>query len=88
MLDTIVSKLPANLNAAVIITQHMPKGGFTAALAARLNRISPLQIRHACKRTTLSQQIDAKKRTGFGAGRGQGEGRFKFLTLKNLDVID
>jgi len=42
----------------------------------------------ACKRTTLSQQIDAKKRTGFGAGRGQGEGRLKFFTLKNLDVID
>jgi len=42
----------------------------------------------ACKRTTLSQQIDAKKRTGFGAGRGQGEGRLKCLTLKNLDVID
>ena len=44
--------------------------------------------RHACKRTTLSQQIDAEKRTGFGAGRGQGEGRLKFLTLKNLDVIN
>jgi len=28
----------------------------------------------ACKNTTLSQQIDAKKRTCFGAGRGQGEG--------------
>ena len=26
--------------------------------------------RPACKRTTLSQQVDAKKRTGFGAGRG------------------
>jgi len=42
----------------------------------------------ACKRTTLSQQVDAKKRTGFGAGRGQGEGRLKFLALKNLGVID
>jgi len=42
----------------------------------------------ACNRTTLSQQIDAKKRTGFGAGRGQGEGRLKILTLKNLDVTD
>jgi len=42
----------------------------------------------ACKRTTLSQQIDAEKRRGFGAGRGQGEGRLKFLTLNNLDVID
>jgi len=39
-------------------------------------------------RTTLSHQIDAEKRTGFGAGRGQGEGRLKFLTLKNLGVID
>ncbi|HWQ68053.1 MAG TPA: chemotaxis protein CheB [Methanospirillum sp.] len=45
MLDVIVSNLPADLNAAVIITQHMPKGGFTAALAARLNRISPLIIK-------------------------------------------
>lgn len=42
----------------------------------------------AFNRTTLSQQFDAKKRMGFGAGRGQGEGRLKFLTLKNLDVID
>jgi two-component system, chemotaxis family, protein-glutamate methylesterase/glutaminase len=45
MLDVVVSNLPANLNAAVIITQHMPKGGFTAALAARLDRISPLKIK-------------------------------------------
>ena len=36
----------------------------------------------------FSQQIDAKKRTGFGAGRGQGEPRLKFVTLKKLDVID
>jgi hypothetical protein len=45
-------------------------------------------ITPTCKRTTLSKQIDAKKRTGYGAGRGQGEGRLKFLTLKNLGVID
>ena len=42
----------------------------------------------ACNRTTLSQQIDAEKRMGFGAGRGQGEGRLIFLTLKNMDVSD
>jgi len=35
----------------------------------------------ACKRTTLSQQIDAEKRTGFGAGRGQG-GRADWKLLK------
>ena len=42
----------------------------------------------ACKRTTLSQQVDAEKRTGFGAGRGHGEGRLKCLTLENLEAID
>jgi len=42
----------------------------------------------ACKRTTLSQQIDAKKQKRFGAGRGQGEGRLKLLTLKNLGAIE
>jgi len=42
----------------------------------------------ACKRTTLSQQIDAEKRMGYGAGRGQGEGRLKFLTLINMDGIN
>jgi hypothetical protein len=33
-------------------------------------------------------RLTLKKRTGFEAGRGQGEGRLKYLTLKNLDVID
>jgi len=45
MLDVVVSTMNPDLNAAVIITQHMPKGGFTAALAARLDRISPLNIK-------------------------------------------
>ncbi len=44
--------------------------------------------RHRLQKNPSSQQIDAKKRTGFGAGRGQGEGRLKFLTLKNLGAID
>lgn len=44
MLDSIVSSLKADLNAAVIITQHMP-AGFTASLAERLNRISPLNVK-------------------------------------------
>ncbi|MDD4126340.1 MAG: chemotaxis-specific protein-glutamate methyltransferase CheB [Methanomicrobium sp.] len=44
MLDMIVSSLKADLNAAVVITQHMP-AGFTASLAERLNRISPLDVK-------------------------------------------
>jgi Chemotaxis response regulator containing a CheY-like receiver domain and a methylesterase domain len=44
MLDQLVSKLPADLPAGVIITQHMPVG-FTAPLAARFNRISPMPVK-------------------------------------------
>ena len=65
MLDTIVSKLPSDLNAAVIITQHMPKGGFTAALAARLNRISPLQIRETENGDILKNGTVLVSRAGF-----------------------
>jgi len=44
MLDQLVSKLPADLPAGVIITQHMPVG-FTAPLAARFNRISHMPVK-------------------------------------------
>jgi len=47
MLDVVLSKLPADIKAGVIVTQHMPKGGFTAALAARLNKISPLEVKES-----------------------------------------
>ena len=43
MLDTIVSTLKPDINAAILITQHMPVG-FTAALAKRLDKISPLNV--------------------------------------------
>jgi two-component system chemotaxis response regulator CheB len=43
-LCTILSGLPENLNACVLVVQHMP-GEFTAMLADRLNKISPLDIR-------------------------------------------
>ena len=44
MLDTLLSMLPADLGAGVVITQHMPVG-FTAALAERFNRICPLDVK-------------------------------------------
>ena len=44
MLDTLLSMLSPDLPAGIIITQHMPTG-FTAALAERFNRISPLPVR-------------------------------------------
>jgi two-component system chemotaxis response regulator CheB len=44
MLDTLLSKLRADLPACVIITQHMPVG-FTAPLAARFNRIAHMPVK-------------------------------------------
>jgi two-component system chemotaxis response regulator CheB len=44
MLDTLLAELPADLPAGVIVTQHMPPG-FTAPLAERFNRISPIPVK-------------------------------------------
>jgi two-component system, chemotaxis family, protein-glutamate methylesterase/glutaminase len=44
MLDTLLAALPPGLPAGIIVTQHMPPG-FTAALAARFNRISPFPVK-------------------------------------------
>ena len=65
MLDVVVSTLKADLDAAVIITQHMPKGGFTAALAARLDRISPLQIKETENGDILKRGMVFISKAGF-----------------------
>ena len=44
MLDVLLAALPPDLPAGIVVTQHMP-AGFTAALAARFNRISPLPVK-------------------------------------------
>ena len=45
MLDVLLSSFTTSIPAAIVITQHMPEGGFTAALAARLNRLSPMPVK-------------------------------------------
>jgi two-component system chemotaxis response regulator CheB len=45
MLDVLLSSFSTSIPAAIVITQHMPEGGFTAALAARLNRLSPMPVK-------------------------------------------
>ena len=47
-LQDIIPKLPANLNAPVLIVQHMPKG-FTKTLADRLNAESQIKVSEACE---------------------------------------
>lgn len=45
-LTQVIPKLPRDLNAAVLVVQHMPKG-FTASLAQRLHSLGPLVVSEA-----------------------------------------
>jgi two-component system chemotaxis response regulator CheB len=47
MLDSILSSCNLPFRAATVIAQHMPEGGFTAALACRLDRISPMPVKES-----------------------------------------
>lgn len=52
-LQTLIPLLPANLNAPVMIVQHMPEG-FTQALAARLDTLSPISVKEAAEGDELT----------------------------------
>lgn len=45
-LHSIIPNLPENLNAGIVIVQHMPEG-FTKSLAERLNSISRIRVKEA-----------------------------------------
>lgn len=52
-LQAVIPKLPANLNAPVVVVQHMPPG-FTASLAERLNSLSALNVKEAAEGDVLA----------------------------------
>lgn len=45
-LQSVIPKLPANLDAAFLLVQHMPEG-FTHSLAGRLNELSKIKVKEA-----------------------------------------
>ncbi len=53
-LHQVIPLLPGNLNAPVILVQHMPEG-FTGTLAARLNELSQVGVQEASEGTVLEK---------------------------------
>lgn len=45
-LQSVIPYLPKNMNAPMVLVQHMPKG-FTKSMADRLNEISPIKVKEA-----------------------------------------
>ena len=51
-LQSVIPRLPKNLNAPMVVVQHMP-AGFTASLAERLDTLSEVSVREAAEGDTL-----------------------------------
>lgn len=53
-LQSVIPRLPAELDAPVLLVQHMPKG-FTASLAERLNELSAIRVKEAAEGDELEK---------------------------------
>ncbi len=55
-LQSVLPKLPANINAPIVLVQHMP-AGFTGSLAARLDDLSLIKVKEAEEGDVLQKGI-------------------------------
>lgn len=93
MLDTLLSALPPDLPAAVVVTQHMPEG-FTASLAERLNRVSPLPVKETTNGDILQAGTVLVSKAGYHtvisgiyAAVGRNHGRVIHSTAPPLHAV-
>lgn len=93
MLDTLLSALTPDLPAAVVVTQHMPEG-FTASLAERLNRVSPLPVKETGNGESLQAGAVLIAKAGFhsvisgvASGTGSVHGRIIHSTAPRLHAV-
>jgi two-component system chemotaxis response regulator CheB len=63
-LQRVLTDLPANLPAAVVVVQHMP-AGFTRSLAQRLNEVSALTVQEAVEGDRLARGLVLLAPGGF-----------------------
>ncbi len=72
--DVLLSKIPADLPAGIIITQHMPVG-FTAALAERFNRIASYAGKGNGKRGSFGKRKNSAVKSRCTHDRFRRDGR-------------
>ncbi|MBI5848644.1 MAG: chemotaxis response regulator protein-glutamate methylesterase [Nitrospirae bacterium] len=92
-LQIILTRLPSDFKAAMVISQHMPKG-FTAPLAERLDRMSHVRIREAAEGDIIEagtvyicpggQHLSLKRR-GSKKQISLKEGRFEDKYIPSVD---
>ena len=93
MRDTLLSALPPDLPAAVVVTQHMPEG-FTASLAERLNRVSSLPVKETTNGDILQAGTVMVSKAGYHtvisgiyAAAGRNHGRVIHSTAPPLHAV-
>lgn len=93
MLDTLLSALPPDLPAAVVVTQHMPEG-FTASLAERLSRVSALPVKETGNGDSLQTATVLVSKAGYhtvisgvASGNGKNHGRIIHSTAPRLHAV-